>query len=159
MLTLEGGEEWEGLEGMGEEILRELRPRAEGIILRIVMRGASLMKEILTGARTGRVYRVSRTGALHVASAPGEPPAVMFGNLRNSVGFTEPTWNGWEVSAKYGPGLGTAPSDPSRDPVSYAMRMEYGGIDSRGVKIDPRPYVAPTEARLEPIAIEMMESL
>mgnify|MGYP001101238267 CR=1 FL=1 len=151
--------QWEGIDGMGDEILRDMRPRAESIIRMIVIRGEALMKEILTGARSGRAYRVSKTGALHIASAPGEPPAVMFGNLRNSVGHTEPTWDGNEVSAHYGPGLGTLPSDPRQDPRAYAVRLEFGGVDSRGVKIEPRPYVAPTEARLEPIAQQIMESL
>ena len=157
-LSFEGGE-WEGIEGMGMEILNATRPEAEGIIRRIVVMGESIMKQVLTGARTGRTYRVSRTGALHVASAPGEPPAVMFGNLRNSVGHTQPEWDGDTVSAMYGPGLGTAPADPSRDPKSYALRMEYGGVDSRGVKIEPRPYAAPTEERLRPLAEAEMEKL
>ena len=39
----------------------------------------------LSGNRSGRVYRVPGTQVTYVASAPGEPPAVQTGQLRNSV--------------------------------------------------------------------------
>ena len=39
----------------------------------------------LSGNRTGRTYRVPGTQVTYTASAPGEPPAVQTGQLRNSV--------------------------------------------------------------------------
>jgi hypothetical protein len=41
------------------------------------------MKLLMTGPKTGREY--VRRGRIHVASAPGEAPAVDFGNLINSI--------------------------------------------------------------------------
>ena len=39
----------------------------------------------LSGDRTGRTYRVPGTQVTYTASAPGEPPAVQTGQLRNSI--------------------------------------------------------------------------
>ena len=39
----------------------------------------------LSGNRTGRTYKVPGTQVTYTASAPGEPPAVQTGQLRNSV--------------------------------------------------------------------------
>lgn len=39
----------------------------------------------LSGNRTGRTYRVPGTKTYYIASAPGEPPAVLTGQLRQSV--------------------------------------------------------------------------
>lgn len=41
--------------------------------------------ETLSGERTGRTYKVPGTQVEYTASAPGEPPAVATGQLRNSV--------------------------------------------------------------------------
>lgn len=84
--------EWEGLDGMGEEELRELRPRAERVMKRAALHFQNELKRTLTGRRSGRTYVISRTGKVHVASAPGEPPAVLFGALRNSIGHRGPVW-------------------------------------------------------------------
>ena len=49
------------------------------------------VKKILSGQRSGRIYKVKKTGGkskksgvVYTASAPGEPPAVRFGTLRTS---------------------------------------------------------------------------
>jgi len=146
--------EWEGIDGMGEDMLRELRPVAEKAMTAGGIRFRSELRKTLTGTRTGREYKVSKTGALHVASAPGEAPAVLFGNLRNSMGFTEPKWEGWTLAMEVGSGLGIGSDvgDPEAAVANaYARRLEYGGEDSRGVKIAARPYMGPTELRMEPI--------
>lgn len=148
---------WENLDEIeADELLRELRPGAELAVKMAVVHMEGAVKKTLTGTRSGRTYRVPMTrgrgGAarLHVASAPGEPPAVMFGALRNSIGHGPPRWRGRTVEAEFGPGLGQSPStgpDPSK---SYARRLEYGGVDSRGIRILPRPYMEPTVQREEP---------
>lgn len=48
-----------------------------------IFRNAVLMK--LTGARKGRTYKVPGTKRTYTASAPGEPPALRIGALRQSV--------------------------------------------------------------------------
>lgn len=144
-------EEWTGLDGLGEEALREIRPQAERTVLKAELLLEKTVKETLKGKRSGRTYKVSKTGALHVSSAPGEPPATLFGNLSQSVGHSEPEWKGWTVEGRVGPGLGQSPTDGSPDPgKAYARRLEYGGADSRGVMIEPRPYMEPSARKAEP---------
>jgi len=149
--------EWENLDGMGDELLHELRPRVEHLARRIGVLFERELKRTLTGARHGRVYKVSRTGRKHVASAPGEAPAVLYGGLRNSIGHTEPRWSGWIVWTEIGTGLGVRASDPRSDPDAYARRLEFGGGDSRGVYIAPRPYMEPTTRRVEPMIDRLVE--
>lgn len=150
-------EKWEGLDGLGDDVLRELRPRAERAVKTAAVRFEAELKRTLTGARSGRTYRVSRTGALHVASAPGEPPAVLTGALRNSMGHTEPKWQGFTVSSEVGSGLGVKATGTD-DPDAYARRLEFGGSDSRGVYIAPRPYMQPTSDRMEPVIQQIFEA-
>ena len=45
--------------------------------------GENILSDILTGPRTGRIYR--RGGVVHQASAPGEAPASDTGELRQSI--------------------------------------------------------------------------
>jgi hypothetical protein len=152
---------WEGLDGLGDEALNELRTSAEDAVRDAVVMLSGAIKETLSGARTGRAYRVSRTGRLHIASAPGEPPAVLYGNLRNSVGYSPPSWDATAasatVSAEVGVGLGQKPTMAVDPENTYARRMELGGVDSRGVRILPRPYMEPTMVRMEPRVDELLE--
>jgi hypothetical protein len=151
MLDVPGGH-WEGLEGLGATVLAELHPGAERQVRKAALQFSNAIKLTLTGKRHGRTYKVSKRGPLHVASAPGEPPAVLFDNLRASVGYSEPVWGvqgeNLTVSCEVGVGLGQAKGlaiDPSR---TYARRLELGGIDKHGVMIEARPYIAPTEDRM-----------
>jgi hypothetical protein len=146
---------WEGLEGLGDDALMELKPDAEHRVVRAQIHMVNALKLTLTGQRSGRTYRVSKTGRLHTASAPGEPPAVLFGNLRNSVGAGPIRWDGFTVEGEIGIGLGTKPAGGGEDPESYGRRLEWGGIDSRGVRILPRPYMEPTVIR-EQDAVEQI---
>lgn len=148
MFEIPGGK-WEGLDTLGEEEFAALRPLAEVAVVQAGAYFAGQIKVTLSGTRHGRTYRVSRRGPAHVASAPGEPPAVLFGNLRNAVGFSRPAWDGHVVGSEVGPGLGQPPSGKV-DPVkSYARILEWGGV-ARGRRILPRPYMEPTAIRAEP---------
>src|SRR5690554_2285919 len=105
MIAVESGK-WEGLEELEESLLAEVRPGAAHSVKQAAMHMQNEVKKTLTGARSGRSYRVSKKGAVHIASAPGEPPAVLFGNLRNSVGHEGPTLvTPLIAEAMYGPGL------------------------------------------------------
>lgn len=44
-------------------------------------------KLIRKGPKTGRFYRIKGRKRLHRASAPGQPPANLFGNLARSIGY------------------------------------------------------------------------
>lgn len=171
---------WEGIEGLGMEALAELRPDAEHRVKQALILFQNELKITLTGARHGRPYElgehrvrfVSGSGQravevgftanrgkarrTHIASAPGEPPAVLYGNLRNSVGHSGPEWDGWTIGGEVGVGLGVqATGDVS--PESYAARLEFGGTDTRGVRIEPRPYMEPTALRVEPMIDQLFE--
>lgn len=73
-------------------------------------------------------------GRIHKASAPGEPPALLTGDLRRRAGYRIGAGAGGDLVAEMG----------SR--VPYAARLEYGGGGiasllglSRGGGIAPRP--------------------
>ena len=82
-------------------------------------------KEKLSGNRTGRTYRVPGTNRTYTASAPGEPPAQMHGQLRNSIQFR--VKGGRTVSGEVGSGLKKAPM------------LEFGTR-----KMAARPFLRPT---------------
>ena len=77
-------------------------------------------KNLMTGTRSGRAYTIG--GKTHIASAPGEPPAVDTGNLKNSLRVLE-------VTDDYA-SFGTS--------VDYAADLEFG---SR--RIAARPFLRP----------------
>lgn len=156
MIRIEDGGRWEGLEGLGEEELQRLRASSELAVDRAARHLEGAVKLTLGpagGPRTGRWYIVPRSayrGAprgernrprtnppRHKASAPGEPPARLYGDLARSITHSAPRWEGWTISSE----VGTA--------MLKARRLEYGGVDKRGVRILPRPYFAPTVLREE----------
>ena len=65
---------------------RATRRRMLGAGIRVVERHT---KGLLVGSRSGRTYSIR--GKVHIASAPGEPPAVDTGNLKNSLRVLEVT--------------------------------------------------------------------
>lgn len=152
-------EDWEGLEGMGEEMLRELKPKATKLMWDAGTRFQAELKTKLSGKRTGRTYRVSKTGRLHVASAPGEPPAVRLGALRNSMGFSKPKWERWMIAMEVGSGLGIG-QEKGSPAEAYARRLEFGGISFHPwpIKIAARPYMAPTAQKMDPIIQRIFEA-
>lgn len=129
------GKRWENLEGLGVGIIEEMRPRILAATRAAAIYLVGEIQVTLSGPRHGRAYKISRTGRLHIASAPGEPPAVLYGRLRQSVTWTEPEWVGDVCASAVGPN------------VVYARRLEFGGVDSRGIRILPRPYMEPTVIR------------
>lgn len=74
---------------------------------------------------TGAATRGEIEGAAYRASAPGEPPAIRTGVLRNSFFVTvEKAENGYQAVV--------------RTTVTYANDLEYGTE-----RIDPRPFLDP----------------
>lgn len=177
MLDIPAGR-WEGLDGLSDEAIEELRPKAEHTVKRALVYAEGEVKQTLTGPRSGRAYQVSQRGPLHIASAPGEAPAVLFGNLRNSVGHNGPAWDGLTVGGEFGVGLGVRLRGRASkgDQPSYALRLEFGGVhtvrETVRVRIDgqwrtvkagtvirilPRPYMEPTVQRIAPVIERMFE--
>lgn len=122
-----------------DALTAEVKQIAEIRVERAGRRLVQALQKTLRGARHGRTYRVPKTQRTYVASAPGEAPAVMLGTLRRSIQASVPEWDGNGVSVTVGTN------------VVYARRLEWGGVDKRGVRILRRPWMAPTFLVLEPI--------
>jgi hypothetical protein len=119
------------------------------------------------GTRTGREYYVnpprrradgtrakSRNSrrARYTASAPGEPPAVKRGKLRQAVTHTKPKQNGGEIVSFVG---------VDKKVIPYARRLEFGGASQTKqggtVMIEPRPYMRPTFFEQEAEVVRIMQ--
>lgn len=87
----------------------------------------------MEGPKHGRIY-----GA-HQASAPGEPPAIDTGKLRNSM-RTE--FSGDGLSARIG---------PNADPYDYYL--EFGTS-----RMEPRPYMTPAADEVRDGYIKALEA-
>jgi len=173
VISFDAGDKWENLDGMGDELLEELKAKGHGLMMTAGGMAVSEVKNTLTGTRSGTPYLVPGTTITHIGAAAGEPPAVLHGHLRNSVGHSPPVWTGWEIGIEYGPGLGVG-ADGSVS--GYAVRMEYGGVSvmPKTVRVrfidgwrvikagtvsrtKPHPYMAPSAERLEPILERLFE--
>ena len=148
MLEFNAGD-WEGFDGLGEEALEELRGPAEIGVEDALRHLVEQVKQTLgpeSGPRTGNVYKRSKSGPPHIASAPGEAPAPDSGTLMRSIDYEKPEWNGWEIAGE----IGTA--------LEYARILEMGGIAGNGARILPRPYFEPTLLREEGAVEEILEA-
>lgn len=128
----------EGGGDFADDLITEARRDAVVAVDRVTILAVNTAKRVLTGQRSGRAYKMSRTGFPHVASAPGEPPAVLTGRLRNSIARTLAKVRGNEVEGEWGTN------------VEYAERLETGGRNRDGSRFYPRPWARPTEQRIEP---------
>lgn len=107
-----------------EKIINDVRQASiRGVADGIEAVKNNAVKKILTGSKTGRIYR--RRGVSHQASAPGESPANDTGRLAQSARTELDTA---EIK-------GTAIFS-----TAYAAALEFGTNDG---KILPRPYARP----------------
>lgn len=116
-------------------VLEALNGRIERNVERACIYLQNQTKRTLTGQRSGRIYRVAGTKQRYQASAPGEPPAVRTGMLRNSIKYTV---HGVGLSVKGVVGTG----------LQYGEWLETGTS-----KMAPRPFLGPTFER-ERLAIK-----
>lgn len=104
-------------------------------MLRAVIFMQNEVKLTLTGTRHGRRYRIGKSARgkkikrvrYHIASAPGEPPAVLYGRLRNSIKFELRTKGLRSIEGIVGSKL------------DKAVWLEKGTK-----RIKPRPFLEPT---------------
>ena len=92
--------------------------------------------EVLSGKRSGRVYRKPHTKSHYTASAPGEPPARRTGNLRLN-------WNGTVESSCTGSGLRVTAVLESQE--RYSTSLENGTR-----RMAPRPFKQPISEKAMP---------
>lgn len=92
--------------------------------------------EVLSGKRSGRVYRKPHTKSHYTASAPGEPPARRTGNLRLN-------WNGTVESSSTGSGLRVTAVLESQE--RYSTYLENGTR-----RMAPRPFKQPISENAMP---------
>ena len=118
------------------EIQEEARADARVGLIEVGMHLRNAIVAKLSGQRTGRRYRVPGTSRTYQASAPGEAPAVLFGQLRNSITASEVE----EVDGGLEIEVGV------RSAVPYARILEFGGFTGRGktTYIAQRPYLRNT---------------
>lgn len=92
--------------------------------------------EVLSGKRSGRVYRKPHTKSHYTASAPGELPARRTGNLRLN-------WNGTVESSSTGSGLRVTAVLESQE--RYSTYLENGTR-----RMAPRPFKQPISEKAMP---------
>lgn len=81
------------------------------------------VKRILSGARSGRLYKVPATKVKYRASAPMEAPAIRLGDLRQQYNYKVKK-HGFNAIGYVG------------NPLKYAPMLEYGTKN-----IAPRPHL------------------
>ena len=124
-------------------IRRDLERRVTGVIKVAMFNIREHALDAMAESKTGRVYPVP--GVAHTveqgwytASAPGEAPAILFGQLANSI-------DGELLSPTRGRVFSTA---------EYAPHLEFGTID-----MAPRPFFEPAAAEEEPEYRRALKSL
>ena len=107
------------------KIDRKVMAEMDNAINFIALDAEAKLKKKLSQSGTGLSYPRTKDGKVHVASAPGEPPAVDYGRLRSSVKST--------ILQKAPTGLITVSVGGAM--VKYAKWLEFGTS-----RIKPRPF-------------------
>lgn len=116
-----------------------LKPRARLIVDKTAKDVIDISKLSMSGPKTGLWYRSSKTGHMHHASAPGEPPARDIGQLANAHKSTmDPT----------------EPKATIRVTTDYAETLEFGGAH-----VAARPYMRPALEKVKPSFVKALDVL
>lgn len=115
-----------------DQLLADLLPEAAAVVVRTAYDINQDMQRRFVQGKSGRRY-----GA-HVASAPGEAPAVDTGHLRNSVQVQRPET--FEALVTVG--------------AEYAAHLEFGTR-----RMEARPYMGPAFAAIAPEFEDAMKRL
>lgn len=101
--------------------------KVESIVQKMAQDTEGYAKKSMGGSKKGRMYSFGG-GRTHIASAPGEAPAIITGELRNSIiALPQPRLNKtWLVVVT----------------AVYGLYLEFG-VDTPDVKIDARPFMGP----------------
>jgi hypothetical protein len=111
-----------------------------------ILDGANIVRnewvQGLSGNRSGRVYRIPGTKRTYTASAPGEAPGVLFGDLRRSIRVGQPIVKNGRTSIEIGSEL------------EKAVWLELGTK-----KMQARPHAKPAADRAEPAVKAAIEKV
>jgi HK97 gp10 family phage protein len=102
------------------QVTAKLQREAKALVVRTAARIETTAKLSFVEPKTGREYR--RGNKTHIASAPGESPAVDTGQLTNSVQ--------WEQTADASAVVGSN--------VEHGLHTEFGTS-----RMEPRPWLGP----------------
>jgi hypothetical protein len=107
------------------KLTKQLEQQIEQRMRKAVYRVHRQLTGILSGSRSGKVYRVPGTRRTYTASAPGQAPAVRLGDLRTSY---RPVveGKGWNSVGKVG------------TPMDYGAFLEHGTS-----RMSKRPHLRP----------------
>lgn len=124
-----------------DQLEREMPGKADKFIGQIAFDVEARAKALMSGGRSGRAYRVPGTsGVMYTASAPGEPPAVVTGALKNSINAKREGKMRWVVTvgAEQAAALEFGYSPRNLAPRPYlrpAIIAATKGLDSKMVKV------------------------
>ena len=130
----------------GDEVMIKLHDTAIQNIREAATFLQSAIKRKLSGNRSGRVYRIPGTKTTWTASAPGEPPAVRLGDLRNAISRKI---DKGKLEGFVGPRL--LGSDPDKQ---YPVWLEFGTPKGQ---MSPRPYMAPSFQENKAAIVQIMK--
>ena len=115
-----------------------VRTRVDKAVAEAAEAAANDAKASMAMSKSGTIYK--RGGISHVASAPGEPPAIDTGQLIGSVRVTRLEAMRWAVGA---------------GDTEYAAHLEYGTR-----KMAARPFLRPAAERARPVFMaKVLEAL
>ena len=101
------------------------KPIRDGVAQAALKVEGDAKRSIQRGTRTGRTYKRTKSGKVHVASAPGEPPKTDFGTLVSSITTVFPSADRG-LAAEVGTNL------------DYGKHLEFGTQ-----KMAARPWLGP----------------
>jgi hypothetical protein len=117
-------------------IRADMADKARLAVQKTIARVHEVINEEFSEPKSGREY--TRGGKPHIASAPGEPPAIDTGNLANSISHQMVGSHTGEVSVG----------------AEYGLVLELGGA-----RMEPRPFAQPAAEKVWPEFLRAMESL
>lgn len=109
-------------------------------------------QSILSKNKTGKVYlvRLGKIKKRHQASAEGQAPANLTGNLRKSIGYEVRGGDQMEFGSRNGPPA--AGLSPKQNVADYAPFLEFGTS-----KMGARPFIQPSLMKNEGNIIQHFE--
>lgn len=110
------------------QIARSLEQRAAELVRDTAEGIVAHAKQSMAESKSGREYKRNKKGRQHIASAPGESPAIDTGFLANSL------------NAQHSGLVSTIGTN-----AEYAMHLEFGTV-----KMEPRPFLEPAFEAAKP---------